>query len=586
MIRKTEKTLTAAAGYVRMSGTRQDRSPAEQRAEITKLAAKEGCQIAKEHWFTDEAITGDSSTEARAGLAALLTAVKAGKVKVVLAWHTNRISREDPMDAVVFYNQLRKAGVRLLTCCEGCIDLDDFAKQLLLFIGQKANNDFLTEMSQKVLRGKINNAKAGGRNGGRAIYGLDRGLFDNDGRLVRRLMAGEYVHMAGHRVQLLPCTDPVKIDAVRFAFDRFDTADIGVSELAREMERKGYPSPTGKGWTQQNVSALLRTTAYIGTSRWGRAQQGKYFISQGEDIVPLPKGAAKFRRKPDEDLIVREKASEGIIPAALFERVQARLKAQARKKAYPVRRAEYPLTGLIYCEHCGQPMHGSATGAKNRHGEKTYRYVQYECSTYDRFGTIGSPRNTTCGHHTVDAQRVLEWLVHALQEAYLGPGRDVLVQQITEELKQEVKTSGGDVARMRKRAAELDREVGRLVKAIRTIDAAELVEELAIVRAERDRVREELDRAGSLTDPLDLDAEAERLADTMLDLGKRLADSDPAVLRQVLRQFVSRITCRWERRHGGRGTGKGRARHQLVEGAVELRDQTPFSVYGVAACSS
>ena len=33
-----------------------------------------------------------------------------------------------------------------------------------------------------------------------------------------------------------------------------------------------------------------------------------------------------------------------------------------------------------------------------------------------------------------------------------------------------------------KRAAELDREVGRLVKAIRTIDAAELVEELAIVR--------------------------------------------------------------------------------------------------------
>jgi DNA invertase Pin-like site-specific DNA recombinase len=113
MIRKAEKTLTAAAGYVRMSGTRQDKSPAGQRAEITKLAAKEGCQIAKEHWFTDEAITGDSSTGDRAGLAALLAAAKAGKFKVVLAWHTNRISREDPTDAAVFYNRLRKvAGPR------------------------------------------------------------------------------------------------------------------------------------------------------------------------------------------------------------------------------------------------------------------------------------------------------------------------------------------------------------------------------------------------------------------------------------------------------------------------------------------
>ena len=122
-------------------------------------------------WFTDEAITGDSSTSTRPGLAALLAAAKAGKFKVVLAWHTNRISREDPMDAIVFYNQLRKAGVGLHTCCEGAIDLEDFAKQLLLFINQKASNDFLIEMSAKTLRGRIANAKAGGHNGGPAVYG-------------------------------------------------------------------------------------------------------------------------------------------------------------------------------------------------------------------------------------------------------------------------------------------------------------------------------------------------------------------------------------------------------------------------------
>ena len=223
--------------------------------------------------FTDEAITGDSSTDARPGLAALLAGAKAGKFKLVLAWHTNRVSREDPMDAIVFYNQLRKAGVGLHTCCEGAIDLASFTGQLVLFVQQKGSNDFLTEMSAKTLRGRIANAKAGGHNGGPAVYGMDRGLFDPAGKLVRRLQKGEYIRQAGHRVHLLPCTDQSKIDAVSYAFERYDKADIGFRDLAWELEAKGFPSPRGKGWTHHNVAHLLRTRAYVGTARWGAGQR-------------------------------------------------------------------------------------------------------------------------------------------------------------------------------------------------------------------------------------------------------------------------------------------------------------------------
>ena len=164
-----------------MSGRQQDKSPAEQRAEITKLASREGFAIVE--WFTDEAITGDSSTDARPGLAALLSAAKQGKFKLVLAWHTNRVSREDPMDAIVFYNQLQsRRGTP--DCREGAIDLASFTGQLVLFVQQKGSNDFLIEMSQKTLRGRIANAKAGGHNGGPAVYAMDRGLFGPDGKLV------------------------------------------------------------------------------------------------------------------------------------------------------------------------------------------------------------------------------------------------------------------------------------------------------------------------------------------------------------------------------------------------------------------
>ena len=440
-----------------------------------------------------------------------------------------------------------------------------------LFVNQKASNDFLVEMSAKTLRGRIANAKAGGHNGGPAIYGMDRGLFDEHGNLVRRLQLGEYVRQAGHRVRLLPGTDQAKIDAMRFAFDRFDTADLSFRALARELEAKGFPSPGGTGWTQCNVSRLLRTKAYAGTAEWGATSWGKYHTARGEDIIPTGNGKQrKNRKKPQEDAIAVENAHEGIVPLDLFNRVQRKL---PQPKPYqPKRKADYPLAGLIFCGHCGKPMHGHTQHAKNE--DRQYDYTQYICSTYANHGPDGEH---ACGRNPIDAQRVLGWLTHKLQEVYLGPGRDALVQEVKKQLKAQPKANSNDLERLQKRAAELEKEVNRLVKAIRTIDAAELVEELSLVQAERGRVKAQLAEASKLTNPVDVDTEAERIADGLWEVGQHLNDGDPAIVREVLKQFVSRITCRWERK---------RVRSRLIGGTVELRSQTPFSDFAVVAQAS
>jgi hypothetical protein len=268
----------------------------------------------------------------------------------------------------------------------------------------------------------------------------------------------------------------------------------------------------------------------------------------------------------------------GIIPVALFNRVQRKLPRSEAKSYQPKRKADYPLAGLIFCGHCGQPMYGNSLHARDRQGSKRYEYHQYICRSY---ANGNGPSNQTCGRNPIDAQRVLGWLVHKLQEVYLGPGRGALVQEIKKQLQGETKANSGDVERLQKRAADLEREVGRLVKAIRTIDAAELVEELALVRSEQNRVKAEIIQAGRITDPMDLDAEAERIADGLWEVGQHLNDSDPAVLREVLHQFVSRVTCRWET-----SKGKSRSRSRLVGGTVELREQTPFSVCGVTALAT
>ena len=254
---------------------------------------------------------------------------------------------------------------------------------------------------------------------------------------------------------------------------------------------------------------------------------------------------------------------------------------RSAKPDQPRRRSDYPLAGLIFCGHCGKPMYGNCHHAKDRKGKPAYDYAQYICSTNATFGRDLTREHHLRPHHAIDAGRVLGWLVHKLQDVFLGPGRDALVQEIRKQLKAEPKANRGDLERLQKRAADLEREVARLVKAIRTIDAEELVEELALVQAERDRVKAEITQAGRLADPVDLDAEVERMADSLWEIGQHLNDSDPAVLREVLRQFVSRITCRWETTQG-----KLRTRSRLVGGTVQLREQTPLSVCGVVAQAS
>jgi hypothetical protein len=189
----------------------------------------------------------------------------------------------------------------------------------------------------------------------------------------------------------------------------------------------------------------------------------------------------------------------------------------------------------------------------------------YVCSRYLRrhHDVTGE---ATCGHHGISADLLLRFVVRKLQEVYLGPGRAGLVEDIKAELRSQTKTSDSDAQRLEKRLAELDTEMGRLVKAIRYTDAPELVQALNEVRAERQSIQDALQRAGHLQAVEDFDQEAERLADGLWTMAERLDEGDPAVLREILTQAVARIECQWDHQEQG-----GRMRCLLIGGTVEFR---------------
>ena len=553
--KRTTPALTPAACYIRMSSDKQDRSPAQQRAEIAKLASREGCFIGPGLEYIDEGITGDSGPDQRPGFRAMLDAAAAGRFKVLLAWHQNRIGRFDSLDAGRWLSPLRESGVRLVTCAQGYIDLSTFAGRLAFTVQQEANQQFLIEHSAKTLRGKLTTARAGGRNGGVVAYGMDRGLFDAAGTLVRRLAPGEAVRLAGHIVRALPSTDEARVSAVRFLFGRYASAAVSFRALAGELATRGFPPPPSGEWNGAVVAGILRNPLYCGVARFGACATAKYHCVRGGEIVAANGSKGKRRAKPQEEWILTPAAHQGIIPAALFKRVQARLPSGPKTERRP--KAVYPLSGLVYCGHCGRTMTGQSEEGR----------VRYVCTSYLRQGRQNA---TGCGKHVIDAARIQAWLIGALRDYYLGPGRAELVAEIRRQLKSVAKGSKVDAKRLEKRAAELEREVARLVKAIRTTDAGELVEALDTARRERQGVQEALRHAARGRDGQSIEQEAESVADELGGLEEGLAGTDPALIREVFRRLVDRIECQWEPvPNGGQGN---RQSYRLTGGVVYLRD--------------
>jgi site-specific DNA recombinase len=511
-----KKRLNPAAVYIRMSTDKQEESPAQQRAETKKLAASEGCEIVKE--YKDDAITGDSGPERRPGFRAMLDGAERGEFQFLLLWDGDRLGRFDSLRGAEHYNRLRDSGVKIITCAEGPIDLDTFEGRIVHAVRQEGRHAYLKDLSRKVVRGKIANAKKGNHNGGAAHYGLDRALVGPDGNVVRRLDDGEWVKKDGHKTRLVPCDDPVKLEAVRYLFERFDSADLSQRALAREMNEKGYPSPRGMGWTHQNATRILKAPQYVGTARWGATRWGEYYTADGEDIAERENGEkGKWGRKAEEDTIRAEGAFDGIISPALFKRVQKKLRRMSNKRGKATRRNQYPLSGLIYCEHCGKPMRGETHYAADRKktNKKAYRYVNYICSTYGAHGS-DPVTNPNCRRHAIRAEEVQGWLVDAIREAFLGTNREALVKSIRQQLKAKAKDTKGERPRLEKRLAELETEMGRLVKALRHTDAPELVHELETARREKEATEDSLRALKQVSTKADLDTEAERLAANVL----------------------------------------------------------------------
>jgi DNA invertase Pin-like site-specific DNA recombinase len=115
-----------ATAYVRVSSKAQDH--ASQRAAIERAAAARGDEVTS--WFGDKM---SGKTLGRPELDRLRAAVRAGEVRRLYVYRLDRLTRSGIRDTLDVVDELRRAGVDLVTVADG-FDLNGPAAEIILAV--------------------------------------------------------------------------------------------------------------------------------------------------------------------------------------------------------------------------------------------------------------------------------------------------------------------------------------------------------------------------------------------------------------------------------------------------------------------
>ncbi|MDH3717135.1 MAG: recombinase family protein [Planctomycetota bacterium] len=514
-------TQTRAAAYTRMSTNRQEKSPAQQRAEIEQLAEREGYKIVR--WYSDDGVSGDA-TEKRIEFQRMIADATTGEFDVILCWDQDRFGRFDSLEAGHWIHPLRAAGVRLVTVTQGTIDWSDFSGRIVYSVIQEGKNAYLRDLSRNVVRGMKDRAADGKWAGGKPPIGY---VIGDEGRL----------HLGAAK----------DVAIVRRIFREFTCEGRSLRAIAQGLSLDGVISPKGKKWTFNGIRGVLTNPAYLGHVCWGQRSESKY-----------RKDRDKTKAQDRGKWTVVENAHPAIIAAETFSMVEELLATRRQThsisgEGHSSTRGKYLLGGLLYCGHCGAKMAGSGENGS----------PAYVCYTYRQRGS------EFCHGNRVQQSVALENIVTALQDEFCSDTRDRLRQAMRRQLEglAAADTANRDqLADIEIKIAKADR---RLVE-VSTDMIPRIEKRIRELEAERDHV------AGALASvPVDREAFVRsriKAAIGWIDrLGEAFEAADTGLVRQVLRESIARVEITMDRTEQKTKPGK-RPRHvySVAGGSIYL----------------
>lgn len=534
-----------AAIYARKSTDDNDRNPenksiTRQTDRAKAYATAKGWTVDDEHVYIDDGISG-AEYERRPGLVRMMARLK--EFDAIITSENSRIGRDMVRNAVVI-DDIRTKGVRLfyyLNDTEECFDTPE--QRLMATLGGFASEMERAKIAERTRDALLRKAERGHSAGGRC-YGYDTE------RMYSTAANGE--RTASHSEYRLNETEA---GIVRGIFQMYDAGhghtaiaktlngDATTSQKRRvhryaALSEKYFdgitpPSPEGGTgtWAPSTIRAMLYRMRYAGKIQYGEYRNVRSGGRTGKCV------------KQKEFLIV-EREDLRIVPAALWDRVQARLKNVRDNyvrenngtlwgRPETGRESKYLLSGLARCG-CKNGEHTCGANIVITGGQKLSHYY-YGCGYHQKRGA------RACQNDTRERMAVLDELVLNEIEAKVlnDASREKIIEFAMTEFAAALKQAPDTLPKLETELRKTRKELGRFMEAIA---GGKVPKSIMAEIANRERRIEQLEREigrYSVPDVGELDMRrARKGAREMAGRFKELIHGDVPRARQALRKLL------------------------------------------------
>jgi site-specific DNA recombinase len=510
--------------YARFSTTLQSDESTEDQARICReYARREGWEVVST--FEDKGISGGDTD--RPGYQQMLAAARAGKFEIILCEDVSRLWRKESEQSRCV-EELRYLKKHIIGVNDG-IDTRREGFEYLLAIKGVQNAGYRKEIGKRTHRGLAGLALQGKSAGGRA-YGY-QSIYET---VTDEKTGRKHDEPAGRKIM------PERAKTVRQIFEWYADGH-SARWIADELNRKGVPSP-GATWKRnpdgkrsdgkwlasaihgdpRKGVGILNNELYVGRQVWNRSR----WVAVPDEIRAArgTHGKKEREERPIGEQITAEVPELRIIEQALWDRVKARqtevhtasktIREALHKNARTGAGPKYLFSGLLKCSECGANF-------------VVVSAYQYGCSS-----------NVNGGKHAcANTLRVSRALVE--QKLLAGIKRDLFHPAAVAEFKREVtraltehkRKQKPDLAAVRRKLAEVEKQIGHIIAAIKAGAFSEQLKgELDGAEAERKQLQAALN-----VDTREVDKVADMLPRALDNYRELVEDLGDATQREVAR---------------------------------------------------
>ena len=444
--------------------------------------------------FIDRARSGKDTN--RPELQRLLRFIREGKINFVMATELSRISRSIK-DFAEIWDLMQSHGCGFQSLREN-FDTTTAAGELVLFSMANLAQFERRQVSERVSLNMNARAKRGLYNGGVVPFGYSL-ITDKPG----------YLNVNNDHAEI-----------VRACFKAF-LKEESLSQAAKWLNENGYKMERftrGGGkfrldyFTVDNLHHILRNKAYIGV---------RSFKDKGNEVD------VKAVWKP-------------IITKAVFDRVQKMLtQNKSRKKSHSPKRHPYLLSGITFCEVCGDHLSGKSAHGKNK------KIPYYEHSWRTKRGSTLSQSSFECGNHRRFLANKLEGIV--LKEVENLIQSKSLAEKLLKEawkihkLSQMANPLEKLKAKLYGYNSQLDALSERLAQLPKSVSATPIFKQMEKIEGLKSEIESQLSsrnlKAPAQAPPMEL----ENYRRFLMSLQKLISGEEHEIKSKILRRLIHRI---------------------------------------------